>query len=682
MKSIRPVLAAAFSLAVMGSIVIWTWSLTRASSEEEIQDRVRLVAEQAALRLEDYLNSRLLSVQLLLRGMESGVLEGQESFTTQAQAIEKMFGGFQALNWIDQDFRIVWVVPEASNQGAEGRSLLDHPVARTPILKASASRVPTMSAPLDLFQGGRGFTAYFPVVDRRSEKSNLLGFVNAVFRIQPLVEGVFDDGIRSDYLLGLYDGEVEVYRSDLVSPADGSANTEPVEKRFLGSADLNMLDRTWSLRLWPHASVLPSLGEDKHRSFLIGGLSFSLAIAFGLWLFLIERASKRIRRREREKFEQQEAQARKMEAIGQLAGGIAHDFNNLLTVISGNVSLASAESPPNGAAKVYLNRIVKASQRASEMTGRLLAFSRSSQSEHGICDVSLELYALEDLLKPLVREDVVFTLDTEPKLGVIQLSSSQLGQVVFNLVNNALDAMPEGGRLTLRASHSHLPEGDFPTARILLEVEDEGIGMAPETTDRVLEPFYTTKAAGQGTGLGLSTTYGIVHAAGGTIEIRSRPKKGTTVRVFLPVVDASTDPHHVDAAEVQPRLPRSRVLVVEDEEAVRQVAVGILEGAGHEVVGVADGIAALEANAQGAPFDLVFSDTVMPLMSGLHLARRLRESGYQGLLLLCSGYTTELSEQDMAEVQAGFLRKPYSSTSLLRKMEALFDSVATVVCKD
>lgn len=668
MRGFPPLIAAVLVLASIWAAVVWAWGALRSGSEGEVRKRLELVTEQAALRLEDYLNSRLLSVQVVQQGMESGFLKDREAFRTQSIAIQGMFGGFQALNWIDWDYRLTWVVPEETNQGAEGRVVLDHPIASQAILVAEESGHPAMSGPLDLFQGGKGFTAYYPVYGQGSD-STLLGFVNAVFRIGPLIEDVFDEGLRSRYLLELRDHDQEVYLSD-PGAEEGTQPAEDDQGPLEGFADLDILDRSWALRLRPLPSTLLPLAEGDHRSFLIGGLTFGLASAFGAWLFLSERKSRLRRKEEEEEFAHREAQARKMEALGQLAGGVAHDFNNLLTVISGNASLASSDFEEGSRPRVHLDRIMRASLRASEMTGRLLAFSRSRRFERGTSDASHELHALEDLLKPLVREDIAFTLEIEADIGTVQLSPSELGQVVFNLVSNAADAMPEGGVLSMRAGRiERLIEG-LAVPHLLIEVQDEGEGMTPETAERVFEPFFTTKESGRGTGLGLSTTYGIVRGAGGSIDIRSRPGHGTLVEVQLPIAEEPEGRKAKPSVGREAPTERLRFLVVEDEDPVRQVAVNLLEQAGHVVVAVANGLEALEAYRTDGPFDVVFSDTVMPRLGGLELARRLRSDGFTGRLILCSGYTTELSPEELTEMRATFLAKPYASDELLAALES------------
>ncbi|MHC4824872.1 MAG: ATP-binding protein, partial [Planctomycetota bacterium] len=375
-----------------------------------------------------------------------------------------------------------------------------------------------------------------------------------------------------------------------------------------------------------------------------------------------------------EVFSQQETQARKMEAIGQLAGGIAHDFNNLLTVITGNASLAAASTEPDAKSQVNLERIQKACLKASEMTGRLLAFSRTGPADHGQCDASLELLSLRDLLLPLVRENIDFSLEVGPNLGTVRLAPSELGQIVLNLMSNALDAMPGGGRLVIRASQTKSTEGGEQAAHVVLEAQDEGTGMEQEVAERMFEPFFTTKPAGKGTGLGLSTTYGIVQSAGGTIEVQSRPGEGTMIKIVLPSSNHNALPLEDQRAHMVTSDRSLRILVAEDEKPVRQVAIAALEKAGHEVVGVEDGLAALDLFEQDRDFDLVFSDMVMPKLGGLSLARRLRTLGFRGSLLLCSGYTTELSLEDLKEVQAEFLAKPYSPGSLASAVSAIAQS--------
>jgi PAS domain S-box-containing protein len=368
----------------------------------------------------------------------------------------------------------------------------------------------------------------------------------------------------------------------------------------------------------------------------------------------------------RKLLEEQLLQSQKMDALGQLAGGIAHDFNNLLTAISGYADLAGGEAAPASRLERCLTGIRTASGEAASLTARLLAFSRRDVSTRAPVDVNELVRATADMLARLLREDVALALDLAPDLPCVSADPVQLKQVVMNLALNARDAMPAGGVVTLRTRAGAGAGG------VVLSVGDTGIGMDDETRRRALEPFFTTKTAGQGTGLGLSVVYGVVQALGGSLELDSDPGAGTVVSVSLPAVDGRpqdeelTDEHAV-------ALGSERVLVAEDREVVRDLAHDVLTAAGFAVQVAADGEQALAASRDEG-FDLLVTDVVMPGMSGPELAATLRERIPALPVLYMSGYTDDvLDDEALAAPRTAFLRKPFGRGDLERAVRALLD---------
>lgn len=638
--------------------VAWTAQGMRENSARETQERVDLVASQTALRLREYLESHFLSVGLLQHGMETGIIASEEEFREQSIIIQKAFGGFQALNWINHQYTISWVVPMHGNEAALGKYILDSPNSIVGIQGAARTNQPGLSQPIEsLFQGGRGFATYFPV--RRNEE--LLGFVNGVFRTNFMLEEALNSGVRDLYSVHISDKGMEVYSS---SPFE-----EVVQVSYVsGSSGFDLLDRHWDLELRPLPSTLASLGNHQPLSFLLGGISFCLAIAAGAFFFFSRRVEQYRVMEERRLVKDRLAQAQKMEAVGQLAGGVAHDFNNLLTAIAGSASLAALDIESGSAPGRHLKRIVQACKRAAEMTSRLLTFSRTHQLDRGRCHAASEMLALEGLLKPLLREGIKVSFEVSDDLETIPLAPSELGQIVLNLVTNAMDALPDGGSLSVVARPASVDQQGQERQWLYLCVSDNGSGMPREVQERAFEPFFTTKKAGEGTGLGLATVYGIVNGADGSVDVESAPDVGTKIHVYLPMeLDSQTQT--LEGTTEQTSINECNILVVEDEEAVRDVSVAMLESVGHNVVSVSNGNAAQEYLTKHGPVDLVFTDTFMPEVGGLELARMLRQDGYQGSIIITTGYVTDLSMEEVRELKASFLAKPFSRTELLSLVE-------------
>jgi PAS domain S-box-containing protein len=369
---------------------------------------------------------------------------------------------------------------------------------------------------------------------------------------------------------------------------------------------------------------------------------------------------------EQKKLEEQLRQAQKMDALGQFAGGIAHDFNNLLTGIGGYAELAASSTERGTVVSRCLDGIKSASEEATSLTSRLLAFSRRNVPERSLLDLNAIVREAASLLERLVRSDIRVTLALAHPLPAVAADLAQLKQVVLNLALNARDAMPDGGALTIETTVS----GE----NVVLRVRDNGIGMDAATRSRALEPFFTTKPEGEGTGLGLSLVYGVVDGLGGRLSIESAIGLGTIVEIALPAADALPDEPEEVADAPPAALRGERVLVVEDRDVVRDLARDVLEASGFEVVAVPGGREALEIVKAGAPFDLLLTDVVMPEMSGPELAVKLRAQEPQLPVLYMSGYTDDvLSAHELSQAGTAFLRKPFGNAELIRAARALLD---------
>jgi CheY-like chemotaxis protein len=351
--------------------------------------------------------------------------------------------------------------------------------------------------------------------------------------------------------------------------------------------------------------------------------------------------------------------------VGRLAGGIAHDFNNLLTVISGYADLLGGSFAQGDARLADLEQIRGAAHRASLLTRQLLAFSRKQVLRPEVLNLNAVVREVAGLIRRLIGEDVQLALEIASAPIPILVDRTQLEQVLMNLAVNARDAMPMGGRLTIRTERA----GE--TARLV--VTDTGIGMSPEIVERAFEPFFTTKETGKGTGLGLSTVYGIVRQSGGTVTIDSAPNAGTTFTVSLPVVEETGAPQPA-AKEERPRGTET-ILFVEDERQVRELVSQVLSRLGYTVLVASDGASALKiARERGRGIDLLLTDVVMPQMSGPEVFSRV-SAAMPGIgVLYVSGYTGDaVLRHGITEEGVPFLQKPFTALALARKVREVLD---------
>jgi PAS domain S-box-containing protein len=390
---------------------------------------------------------------------------------------------------------------------------------------------------------------------------------------------------------------------------------------------------------------------------------------------------------ERKQHENQSQQSRRMEAVGRLAGGIAHDFNNLLTIINGYAELAlNRPGLPTGAA-ADVQQISAGAERAAALVRQLLAFSRRQVLQPKAIDVNSIVVGLDKLLRRLMDENIEMRTICAEKLGTVKADPAQIEQVVMNLVVNARDAMPHGGKLTVETQNVTLDEGYAmdhtpmkPGKYVMLAVSDTGIGIDAEAQTHIFEPFYTTKGAGRGTGLGLSTVYGIVKQSEGYIWAYSELGRGTTFKLYLPWVEGSAAPQIGGRKENSASQGSETILLVEDEEAVRELAGTVLRSHGYTIIEAATAEQAEElAGEQIGKIDLLLTDVVMPGISGRDLARRVTALMPKVRVLFMSGYTDNVIAQGgVLEAGVSFLQKPFSPRALAAKVREVLDhSVAT-----
>jgi nitrogen-specific signal transduction histidine kinase/CheY-like chemotaxis protein len=380
--------------------------------------------------------------------------------------------------------------------------------------------------------------------------------------------------------------------------------------------------------------------------------------------------------------EEQLRQSQKLEAIGQLAGGVAHDFNNLLTVIGGYSSILLGRISEDSPHRVAVEEIKKASERASALTRQLLAFSRKQILQPKLLDLNGVIADLEKMVRRLISEDIVLFILTDPLLGKVKADPGQVEQVLLNLIVNARDAMPQGGKLTIETANRFLSEeyalrhAASAGRYVMLAVSDSGCGMDAEVKEHIFEPFFTTKGAGKGTGLGLSTVYGIVKQSGGHIWLYSELNRGTTFKVYLPRLDENQE--ELEASIGTTAMPKGTetVLLVEDEEQVRGILTDMLESQGYHVVVASDGNEALNiASLHDGTIHLLLTDVVMPQMSGRQLAEHAAAIRPEMKILYMSGYTDDaIVRHGLLDEKLNFLQKPFDSAAVARKVREVLDS--------
>jgi signal transduction histidine kinase/ActR/RegA family two-component response regulator len=371
-------------------------------------------------------------------------------------------------------------------------------------------------------------------------------------------------------------------------------------------------------------------------------------------------------------------QSQKMDAIGRLAGGIAHDFNNLLTVINGHSELLR-ETASDADVATSADEIHKAGNQAAALTRQLLAFSRKQVLQASVVNLNEIVRELESMLGRLIGERIALTTALDPDLPNLSVDPGQIQQVILNLVVNARDAMPDGGRIVIGTrSVAHVPGttrrgtgGDCPC--VALSVSDTGRGMSPQTRAQIFEPFFTTKAEGKGTGLGLAMVYGIVRQSGGRIEVASEVGSGTTFTLYFPSTQALLPATEPPAPQDGARRGAATVLVAEDQPEVRDLAAAALRRAGYQVCEATDGDEAFARFSERAgAISLLLTDVVMPGMNGRELADRLRTVNPDLLVIFMSGYTHEILDwQELAGPDAAFVAKPFTPAEIVRHVDRL-----------
>lgn len=749
-------IALALGLLFAGGRAVW-W--VQSSEDKAAHRQVQLASTQAALRLQDYLRTRLTVVQTIGHDKQLGLLGDEDRFMRRTETPRTRFGGFKAINWIDIEGSIRWQNPREGNEGARGKNVLEHEDAGPYLKKAIETQEPQMTHILELFQGRTGFATYFPVV-RHGE---LLGVMNGVFDGEAAVRDCFSAGTLESY-------EVRVCADDV--PIYLTSQFEEAGERDFAAATLTIMEREWRLELAPTAALYRSQHPGNAWFVLIGAAGF-LAALLGLTVQLGKRRSEEREKvrlaalveessdihlivggpdeilylnaagqtllgqvrtaeacrfsgllhaedafgrttlsarmgdsdrwsgeallqcasgnplpvllravrlpelqdagprfavaasdlREQRRMETELRQVQKVEALGHLAGGVAHDFNNLLTALLGYAQMARETEGVPADVVQDLDQIIKAGERGATLTQNLLVMSRRQVTVAKPISLSVQIEQTRELLRTLIPESIELQLSLVPELCAVVIDPVQFEQVLMNLILNAVHAMPDGGLLQI-STEQRSEDGEW----CVLTIEDNGYGMSPEVQRRATEPFFSTRAQGRGTGLGLFSALGILEAAGGRLNIESSEGEGTRIEVRLPVSaeqPQSTISESSDALGA-PSIPAC-VLLVEDDPDVLEAARRTLENAGHSVHVARDGQEGLKVfEDNSGAFDILVSDIVMPRLGGRELARTLLAQRPDLCVLLCSGYVDkELSAKELDELNATFLVKPYEPGQLL-----------------
>jgi two-component system cell cycle sensor histidine kinase/response regulator CckA len=473
-----------------------------------------------------------------------------------------------------------------------------------------------------------------------------------------------------------YDSPEELLRVNFGEVYANAAERENLLARYGEAGTAQRIELEWKrkdgTRIWVDMNV-HSIRDERGEPVLEG--------------FVQETTERHRGEEERQALEHQLAQSQKIEAVGQLAGGIAHDFNNLLTTITGYTELLLSSLAADDPRRSHAEQVRRSAQRAAALTHQLLAFSRRQVLEPKTLDLNEVVSGIEEMLRRLIGEHIELRTRRAPDLWPVRADPGQLEQAIMNLVVNARDAMPGGGRLTIETANAeldptyvgvHMPVE--PGGYAMVAVTDSGIGMTPEVRARLFEPFFTTKEQGKGTGLGLSTTYGIVKQSGGYIWCYSEPGTGTTFKIYLPRADkaAAPAPQAPPAIATSPLPVCETILLVEDEPEVRSLVQRLLKMQGYTVVAAAnpDEALAIIRDFKGQ-IDLMVTDVVMPGMSGRQLAERLAKILPDLKVLFVSGYTDDaIVHHGILDPGTAFLQKPFTPQALARKVREVIEAPA------
>ncbi|HXW57508.1 MAG TPA: response regulator [Candidatus Cybelea sp.] len=668
----RLLLPAIFGLTtIIAALVLW--QLLILHRRVEIQAATHDQAMLVKAKTESELRARTLPLERLAGRWAVRDRADQNEMESDASLVMSGYPAYQAIEWADPSYHVRWVVPQRGNQADVGSDLGIVPGLRAALGRATRSSSTIIAPRISLRQGGRGFLICVPV-----EGKDMNGFLVGVFRYQDVLSTILGD-VAPDYWVAIYDDTERIYSRTVEDP--------PPAARYVQEAGIEFEHLPWRAVVWPKAGAVPYTKTPLPTLVFGGGILMALVLGFAV--YQAETAQLNVKKlaatnRElkkqiagREQAEEALRHAQKMEAIGRLAGGVAHDFNNLLMVIRGQATLSLNNMDLDATARRELGEIVKAADRASSLTRQLLAFGRRQMLQPRVLDLNALVSQVAEILPSVLGEDIELDMDLDAELGHVRADSAQLEQVLMNLVFNARDAMPLGGQLTIQTANCVLDEawtlthpGVNAGPHVMLAVGDTGHGMDEATQSHIFEPFFTTKDTSKGTGLGLATVYGTVNQSGGCVTVSSKLGRGTTFQIYLPQVREPVELIEPPKPVAQPLEGEDRVLLVEDDDAVRRMTSEFLKIKGYAVVearSAAEAIHWMEGN-QGA-VDLVLTDVVMPGMKGRELVEQLTPI-HPGLKVLYMSAYTEDDAISIGILSPGtaFIEKPFSPDELARKV--------------
>lgn len=670
----RLLLPAIFGLTTMLAVLI-LWQMLLGHRNVEIQAATREQASFVQTKTESELKARVVSLERLAARWKIDGQSAETDMESDAALVMSGYPSYQAIAWVDSSFHPLWSVPARHSPNASAQ-LTNGSVLPDALRKASASGATIIVPHVQLPQDQLGFLVCVPVRSRQ-----LNGFLIGLFQDKELLSSILQ-GVAQDYWVTVYDGSTPVY--------DRGPTNPPSDDRYVEQASVSVGNLSWRTVAWPKAGAVSYARSALPVLVSIGGILMSLTLAFAV--YMAESAQLNVRKLAkanvelekeiagREQAEEALRHAQKMEAIGRLAGGVAHDFNNLLMVIRGQATLSQNSAGLSNTVRRELAEIVRAADRASSLTRKLLALGRRQVLQPRVLDLNSLLGQVAEILPPVLGADTSIRMDLAHELGHVRADAAQFEQVIMNLVFNARDAMPHGGELSIRTANAAL---DYDAVRthpgiqagryVMLAVGDTGHGMDEETQSHLFEPFFTTKETGKGTGLGLATVYGTVDQSGGFITVSSKIGLGTTFEIYLPRVDEPVEAIEAPHPVALPVGGSERILVVEDDDAVRRMTREFLTINGYEVVEVASAAEAIRCmESQGDTIDLVLTDVVMPGMKGGELVERLAQHHVNLKVLYMSAYTEgDAINFGMLSPGMAFIEKPFSPDELAGKIRAV-----------
>lgn len=672
----RLLLPVIFGLStIVFSLLLWQLLLTHQHVDIEAA-----TAEQASFvkaKTESEIKARIVPLERLAERWQSQDGANSAVMKSDAGLVISQYPSYRAIEWVDPSFRPGWAITGKTSSGSVGAGsavLAPVPALSTALREASRSRKTAIAPSIDLGQAGQGFLVGVPVYRR----NKLSGFLVGAFAERGLLSAVLQD-VATDYWIAIYDGDRLVYSSSAVQP--------PKMDQYVRDANITFRQLNWRAVVWPKTGAAAYARSSLPMVVFIAGILMALILAFAVYMAEtahlnvkgLEAANRELEREVagREQAEAALRQAQKMEAIGRLAGGVAHDFNNLLVVIRGQALLLRARVNSANPMRRELDEIVKTADRASSLTRKLLAFGRKQVLQPRVLDLNEQIRQIADILPSVLGADIKLQLALESDLGNVKADGPQLQQVIMNLVLNARDAMPDGGELTIQTANCELAAdwsrshpGTQTGPHVMLAVRDTGHGMDDETQSHIFEPFFTTKDTSRGSGLGLATVYGTVNQSGGCVTVSSKVSIGTTIQIYLPRVDEPVDVVDESSAAATEIQGEEKILVVEDDDAVRRMAREFLKLKGYSVVemrSAAEAIHWLESHDEKV--DLVLTDLIMPGMKGRELVERLANLRPGLKALYMSAYTEDYAVSiGVLDPGVAFIEKSFSPDDLAAKV--------------